>query len=713
MLAKDLISKTAFNGFFAVFLLVSTCCAVNAQNPKPFVIPSLLEWKGGNGELKIPRKVAIVLSHRTSPVFSKMLERFVSDLHDLDSRFDPILSRGTPENGCFYFDIDSNQTVSDSEAYHLQTDNYVTITATNAKGAFWATRTILQILSQQADHNRLPKGYAYDKPMYEVRGFVLDVGRKFFTIDFLKTYVRFMSYYKMNDFHIHLNDNGFKKFFNNDWTQTYSAFRLENDQYPGLTATDGSYSKAEFIDLQKFAQSYGVNIIPEIDVPAHALALVKAVPEIGSLKYGLDHLDIHNPLTYTVVDNIFREYLAGPDPVFIGEEVHIGTDEYAKSEAETFRAFTDHYIRLVEGYGKKVRMWGALTHAAGQTAVKAQNVTMNLWYNGYADPAAMFKLGYKGISSPDGWLYIVPAAGYYYDYLDNQKIYNEWAPNRIGNQTFDVNAPQIRGGAFAVWNDHPGNGITEKDVHDRVFRSMQVLSQKMWSANHTNLPFAEFAQRSAKMGEGPGLNFAGKVGGRSNLVLSYPLHRQEVKDASGNKRHSLSSVNIRPSQERGNENSMHFAGNSYITSPLTEIGYDYTVSFSLKPDSNNRPDAVLFSSPNASVKLLQGNTGQLGFSREGYDYHFNYLVPLNTWTNIVITGNNKGTSLFVNGVFKERLEGNMKSFSTTKDKNAIIQTLVFPLKYIGDHANGFTGEMKKLSVYNRVLSDIEINKISR
>ncbi len=103
---------------------------------------------------------------------------------------------------------------------------------------------------------------------------------------------------------------------------------------------------------------------------------------------------------------------------------------------------------------------------------------MNLWYNGYADPKEMIQLGYNVISTPDGWLYIVPKAGYYYDYLNLKKIYQEWTPNKIGNQEFEESHPQIKGGSFAVWNDHVGNGITEKDVHDRAFPAFQVLAQK-------------------------------------------------------------------------------------------------------------------------------------------------------------------------------------------------------------------------------------------
>lgn len=116
-----------------------------------------------------------------------------------------------------------------------------TLSAPTAKGVFWGTRSLLQILNNE--QGALPKGVARDFPLFPNRGFMLDVARKFFTIDYLRQYVKILSFYKMNEFQIHLNDNGFSQFFNNDWNQTYAAFRLESDRFPGLTAKDGAYTK--------------------------------------------------------------------------------------------------------------------------------------------------------------------------------------------------------------------------------------------------------------------------------------------------------------------------------------------------------------------------------------------------------------------------------------------------------------------------------------
>ncbi|MES2650671.1 MAG: family 20 glycosylhydrolase [Bacteroidota bacterium] len=692
--------------FFSILFVFNTY----GQNSAPFVIPKLQEWTGNTGFYSLKSNINLVVDKKNEASLSTYLNVFAGDLKATYPNKNVRIIVGEPKKGDIYFHIDSASKSITKEGYELHIDDYLSINAKTSLGAFWATRTILQILEQDPTYLKIPKGIAKDYPKYEVRGLVLDVARKFFTIDFLRNYVKLLSYYKMNDFQIHLNDNGFKQFFNNDWNKTYAAFRLENTTYPGLTAKDGSYSKKEFIELQQLGNAYGVTIVPEIDAPAHALSITKAVPETMSKKYGDDHLDINKPITYEVVHNIFKEYLQGPNPVFLNKEVHIGTDEYAKAEAENFRKFTDSTIKYVETFGKRVRLWGALTHAQGQTPVKSTDVTMNLWYNGYADPAEMFKLGYKGISTSDQWLYIVPKAGYYFDYLNLKNVYQKWAPNVIGNKTFPESNSQIRGGAFAVWNDHVGNGITQEDVTDRVFPALQVLSQKMWIGNSADslMKFDVFNTLSKQIGEGPGLNLRKKITGRDGLVLAFDFTNSKIKDKSGNNRDAVRQAGINSSRS----NQVDFAGGgSFIQTPLNEIGYDYTVSFTINPAKGNSDNAVIFSSSNGIVKLKQLNTGKLGFSREGYHYNFDYIVPENEWTKITITGNNKGTALFVNGVLKEHLEGAMYTFTNTKDKMAKVQTLFFPLKYIGGIKDSFKGSIGSLKVFNSVLADEVISKL--
>jgi hexosaminidase len=670
-------------------------------NPKPFVIPSLREWVGYKGQFTLTVKSRIVIDAHAVKELKQAAALFQHDLNEL-THLKPAIVVGKPNVGDIFISLNGNKEELGEEGYSLSIENHVSIHAAHYRGAFAATRSILQILEQDTKHCYLPKGVSRDYPKYEVRGFMLDVGRKYFTIDFLRNYVKLMSYYKISDFQLHLSDNAFVKHFNNNWDSTYSGFRLENSRYPQLPTKGEFYTKKEFVDLQILAEQYGVRIIPEIDVPAHSLAFTKAFPQIASKKYGMDHLDINNPETYTIIENVLKEYLEGPNPIFRNKEVHIGTDEYAKNEAEAFRKFTDHFIKYVQSFGKDVRVWGALTHAQGTTPVTSKGVTMNAWYNGYADPVEMKKQGYPLISTPDGLLYIVPAAGYYYDYLNLSYLYNKWEPVIIGDAVFEKGDPFIRGGMFAVWNDVAKNGITAQDITDRVFPALQVLSQKMWSGSDSTVHFNDFVSRAKFINETPGLNLRGKIQANDSLVLNYKMNGKDAKiklnraayiTDNGRKVLSLSKKN------------------SYITLPNEEIGYDYTVSFMLNPSENNAANSILFQSKHATVKLKQGTTSNLGFSHEGKNYDFGVQIPEKVWSNITITGDNNSTTLYLNGVLMKKLTREKIPTGYKTDSIWEMRTLFFPLRTIGDSQNSFVGKMRKLKVFNKILSPDKIEAL--
>ena len=493
--------------FLGVFLFCAVCIRLSAQNPKPFVIPELKEWQGKEGSFIPSDKSRIVYGDNS---LKQIAEAFASDWKELFG-FSMQVTDGKPEAGDFYLTLKNDKKLG-KEGYTLSVTKSVTISAPETTGVYWATRTLLQICEQTEDH-RIPEGKVRDWPDYSIRGFMMDCGRKFIPMTYLRDLVKMMSYYKMNVLQVHLNDNGFKQFFGHDWDKTYAAFRLECETFPGLTARDGYYTKQEFVDFQLDAAAQFVEIIPEIDAPAHTLAFSHYKPELGSKEYGMDHLDLFNPETYTFMDALFKEYLEGDKPVFRGPRVHIGTDEYSnkkKEVVEKFRAFTDRYIRYVESFGKQACVWGALTHAQGDTPVKSENVIMSAWYNGYAEPKDMVKQGYKLISIPDGLIYIVPAAGYYYDYLNTQYLYENWTPAHVGQAVFEEKDPAILGGMFAVWNDHVGNGISVKDIHHRLFPALQTLATKTWDAQ-VSIPYAEFDSKRQLLSEAPGVNQMGRA----------------------------------------------------------------------------------------------------------------------------------------------------------------------------------------------------------
>lgn len=658
--------RNKFVSLKALALLVIFCLTGSlsraAVNPKPFVIPELKQWTGKDGNF-IPGKDARIVCTSQNPELLRIAKMFADDYRQM---FGQTLSvvQGKAASGDFVLALSTDKKLGE-EGYAIKITDRVAASAPTTTGLYWSTRTLLQ-LAEQNQERSLPQGVIRDYPDYPLRGFMIDCGRKFIPMSYLQDLVKIMAYYKMNTLQVHLNDNGFKQYFEHNWDKTYAAFRLESDTYPGLAARDGSYSKKEFIDFQKQAASNFVEIIPEIDVPAHSLALTHYKPEIGSKEYGMDHLDLFKPETYEFVDALFKEYLEGDNPVFVGKRVHIGTDEYSnakKDVIEKFRAFTDHYIRFVEGFGKQAVVWGALSHAKGDTPVKSEDVIMNAWYNGYADPATMIKDGYKLICIPDGMVYIVPVAEYYQDYLNEPYLYKEWTPAHIGKSVFEEKHPSILGGMFAIWNDHAGNGISVKDIHHRIFSPLQTLSVKMWTGAQTGIPYETFNEKRALLSEAPGVNQLARIGTKPGLVYE----RSTVAPGS--------------------------------TSDYPEIGYNYTVSFDITGAEENK-GTELFRSPNAVFYLSDPIRGMMGFARDGYLNTFPYKVNPGEKATIQIEGNNRSTTLRVNGKVVEEMNTQKLYFNAGKDSMSYVRTLVFPLEKAGN----FNSKVQNLKVYNYCVS---------
>lgn len=628
-----------------VVCLLNTLC-VFSQNQKPFVIPELKEWKGKQGEF-IPGAETKIVCDKEDPELIRIANILSADYKEMFGMEIPV-AYGKAKKGDFVLKLKNKPDLGE-EGYTIDIADKVTISATHYAGVYWSTRTLLQ-MSEQSDSRSLPKGYIKDFPDYDIRGFMMDCGRKFIPMDYLRDFMKAMSYYKMNTFQIHLNDNGFKQFFGHDWNETYAAFRLECETYPGLTSRDGYYTKQEFIDFQKESASLFVEIIPEIDAPAHTLAFSHYNKSLGSKEYGMDHLDLFNPETYKFMDGLLKEYLEGENPVFVGPKVHIGTDEYSNKDqkvVEKFREFTDRYIKYVESFGKQACVWGALTHAKGETPVKSDNVIMSAWYNGYADPKEMVKQGYKLISIPDGLLYIVPAAGYYYDYLNTKYLYENWTPAHVGKAVFEEKDPAILGGMYAVWNDHVGNGISVKDIHHRSFPALQTLSVKMWTGKNVSVSYEDFAAKRMLLSEAPGVNQLGRIGRNTGIV--YQL--DEVK-----------------------------AG---MELPHEEIGYNYSVEFDIQA-SEEENGTELFRSSNAVLYLSDPISGQIGFSRDGYLNSFGFQLYPDEKAHICIEGDNKSTVLKVNGKEVKKLDIEKRYFNGGKDSMNYVRTLVFPLRKAGD-----------------------------
>ncbi len=680
------------------------------DNAAPEILPELQEWKGGTGSFTITDSSRIIYA---DDELKSAADEMAEDYLDLTGSEITVIS-GTEADvqaGDFFFEktTDTSLGLMD-EGYLMEVGDSITVTSETQTGAYWATRTILQAL-KQSGYTTIPQGTARDYPLYEVRGFILDVGRKTFTMDYLEQIVKEMSWYKMNDFQVHLNDNLISLENKEDPMTAYSAFRLENDtvaeggyltdengeiltvdgeelQYEqDLTSTDLWYTKDEFKDFIQESRELGVNIVPEIDTPAHSLALTKVLPELryGTTGRNTDHLDLVDSYEQclTFVQTIFSEYMTEDDPVFDNDTIiHIGADEYNASST-AYREYVNDMLDFVEETGRQARVWGSFTQCAEGEDIDAEGVQINLWNFGYANMDEMYEEGFDLINCNDGNYYIVPNAGYYYDYLSDSTMY-ELDINTISGVTIPAGDDQMIGGAFAVWNDmtdYLDNGVSEYDVYDRI-SNMSLFAAKLWGKGDLDLAGAQ--ERADELGDAPRTNFGYEVDSETEEYMNLPM--DELEDTSAND-YAVSEGENASIVEVDGKNALQLnGGTSYITTDLETAGLGNDLRVKVKRTSDSTDEQILFESSYGSIKAVQTETGQVGFSREGYDYSFNYTLPLNEWVELEFKNELNTIQLYVNGELVDTIGDDEEV-----EGRPLLATMMFPMSVIGSETNAFIG----------------------
>lgn len=335
-----------------------------------------------------------------------------------------------------YFDATYADINQHEDAYKIDFSKKTMVQASSYNGLLYASRTILQIFLQKNTRGKLNVGEIIDYPSYKKRMLMIDVARKFFTMDQIKDFVKSMAWVKMNELHLHLSDNS--------WGG-YSAYRLESQVYPKLTAQDGHYSWKEIDELQDFARIYGITIVPEIDSPGHSLAFTNIRPDLKSAWLTPNYLDITNEATYPFMENLLDEVI----PHFDAADFHLGTDEYRihslKDDSlknhigETFRKYINHFNQVVRNHNKTARIWSGFEHMPGKTEI-GKNIVIDMWET--SDAKDKSAKGYQMINSSHYYTYIVPGAPYYG--VNNQFIYEQWAPEIFSDkkeQNLEIGSP--------------------------------------------------------------------------------------------------------------------------------------------------------------------------------------------------------------------------------------------------------------------------------
>ena len=271
-----------------------------------------------------------------------------------------------------------------TEAYRLSIgEDEIKLHAASAAGAFRGIQTIRQLIPEQSNDSlevysiwTIPTGEISDAPQFAYRSAMLDVARHFFSVEDVKKYIDVLSYYKINNFHLHLSDD--------------QGWRIEIKSWPKLTeigaetavggGEGGFYTQDEYTDIVNYAARRFINIVPEIDMPGHTNAASLAYPildgagkELKSytgIDVGFSTFDTRKDTVYAFIDDVVRE-LAEITP---GQYIHIGGDESHVTKKDDFIYFIDKATKIVEKHGKKMIGWDEVVHADMN-----ENATVQYW----------------------------------------------------------------------------------------------------------------------------------------------------------------------------------------------------------------------------------------------------------------------------------------------------------------------------------------------
>ena len=690
-------------------------------NEKPTVIPELAEWYGGTEEGSFTIGSRILVSNSASD-FMDAVNAFKDDYNAEMNASLTVETGDDPQPGDIYFIKDGGARALGEEGYVMEIGDYVMVSADHNTGAYWATRSILQIA--ELNDGTMPKGITKDYPKYEVRGFMLDVARKPISMDTLEDIAKEMAYYKMNEFHIHLNDN---LIFYEDYASAeearenaYTGFRLESNVVEGsndglnqadLTNKDLYYTKEDFRNFILDCRSMGVNITPEFDTPGHSGAFTKVRPDLmlqnivsGAANRAGEQFDL-SPGKYdeslAFVESIWDEYL-NEDMFDQSMTVHIGTDEYY-GEKNRFRMFSDDLIEYVQSKGYTVRLWGSLSSMPGEADVRSEGVQMNVWNTGWANPTNMYNEGFELINTIDGQLYMVPAAGYYFDYLNTQNLYNNWVPNNFSGTVIPAGSEQMLGSTYAIWNDSvdtKANGISEVDIYDRFADAVPTMASKNWGEAQDQT-WAEMEATVDELGDAANSNPYHEASADENgEYMSYEF--DDTTDSSANGRDLAEPVNAEIADGSLKLN----GGESYVSTPIDKLATGNTLEFDITLDTPAQAGDILFEADNEGsngdyvhdIRIM--DDGRLGFRRELYDYYFDYKLPVGETVHLSISTNGTSTTLTVNGTTYEAsgVYRNRQTDGEVRVEGITRATFLLPIQRIGSETNAIEAVIDNVTV---------------
>ena len=508
--------------------------ACKQQSPtdltKENLIPKPVSVSATSKTFELTNKTGIYLEGESSEL--QFVGQYLADRLKPSTGFDlPVsVTTGEPGSGSIYLALTGTDAELGEEGYEIVvTEDLLKVTANKPAGLFWAIQTIRQLLpaaieldSVQNGPWNIATGTIRDYPSYPFRGSMLDVARHFFSVDDVRRYIDLIALYKMNVLHLSLsNDQG---------------WRIEIKRYPKLTEVGawrtpagaagkdpktgkairygGFYTQDQVRDLVAYAAARNVTIVPEIEMPGHALAPIVAYPHLG-VNPNPPAIDRNNwgifPWLYNLDDSTFaflNDVLDEVMDLFPSDYIHVGGDEAVKDqwkasakiqaqmkslglkdEHEAQSYFIQRIGKHLDKRGRRLIGWDEILEGG-----LAPNATVMSW-RGLEGAIAAAKLGHDTVLSP--WPLM---------YLDNRQSAAPDEPPGRGRvvslkDVYDFDpAPKemteaerkhVIGLQGNAWTEHMR---TDVRLERMIFPRLVAVAERGWSPQ-TTTDWADFNRR--------------------------------------------------------------------------------------------------------------------------------------------------------------------------------------------------------------------------
>jgi hexosaminidase len=484
---------------------------------QPNLIPEPLEVRTREGQFILSEETGI--DNRAGQIAEKIIDQFQDYLerfYDLQLTEHPVREKA-PKETWIQWDIQPDMKNWSEEGYMFAiSPKIIRIKSGTAAGLFYGTQTLLQLLPVEKNSELLLPGVQIiDKPRFKWRGMHLDVCRHFFPVAFIKKYLDILAMHKMNVFHWHLTeDQGWRIEIRQYPKLTeIGAWRVDREHQhwnertppePGEKATYGGfYTQDEVREIVQYAAERFITVVPEIEMPGHALAALAAYPELsctggpfyvmpGSYWPINDIYCAGKERTFEFLENVLSEVA----DLFPGPYVHIGGDEAGKANWEQCsdcqariqneglhdeHELQSYFIKRIEEFlaskHKKLVGWDEILEGG-----LAPRATVMSW-RGMEGGIEASKAGHDVVMSPTTHCYL--------DYYQSADQENE--PVAIGGYlpidtvyTFDPMPPDLEadkqhhilGAQGNVWTEYMPNG---NHVEYMALPRLCALAEVVWS----------------------------------------------------------------------------------------------------------------------------------------------------------------------------------------------------------------------------------------